>query len=97
MDIDALFTLQNLIKYALEGIAVSVAAFYLTNKKQSIKEVLMLGLVAAVTFLILDLFAPMVGAGARHGSGFGIGFGMVGGEGEVEGEAAEEVVEEPTM
>jgi ABC-type Co2+ transport system permease subunit len=83
------FTLQNLIKYALEGIAVAVAAFYLTNKKQSIQEVILLGLVAALTFLVLDLFAPAVGAGARHGSGFGIGFNLVGGEGEeaeVEGE-----------
>jgi hypothetical protein len=77
-------TLQNLIKYALEGIAVSVAAFYLTSKKQSIQEVLILGLIAAVTFLVLDLFAPAVGAGARHGSGFGIGYGMVGGADEEE-------------
>jgi ABC-type Co2+ transport system permease subunit len=78
------FTLQNLIKYALEGIAVSVAAFYLTSKKQSVQEVLILGLIAAITFLILDLFAPSVGAGARHGSGFGIGYGMVGGADEEE-------------
>ena len=71
--------LQALIKYLLEGVAVAVAAFYLTSKKQSIQEVLILGLVAAATFLILDQFAPLVGAGARHGSGFGIGFGLVGG------------------
>jgi ABC-type Co2+ transport system permease subunit len=83
-------TLQNLIKYALEGIAVAVAAFYLTNKKQSIQEIVMLGLVAAVTFLILDVYAPLVGAGARHGSGFGIGFNLVGGA----EEGAEQDVEE---
>ena len=71
-------TLESLIKYALEGIAVSVAAFYLTNKKTP-QEVAMLGLVAAATFMILDLFAPMVGVGARHGSGFGVGLGLVGG------------------
>jgi ABC-type Co2+ transport system permease subunit len=94
MNIDALFTLQNLIKYTLEGVAVSVAAFYLTNKKQSIQEILLLGLVAAVTFLVLDLFAPMVGAGARHGSGFGIGFGLVGG---AEGGAEEEAEAEEEM
>lgn len=83
------FTLQNLIKYVLEGVAVSVAAFYLTSKKQSVQEVLLLGLVAALTFFVLDLFAPAVGAGARHGSGFGIGFNMVGGE-----EGSEEMEEE---
>ncbi len=78
--------LQNLLKYTLEGIAVSVAAFYLTSKKQSIQEVLILGIIASATFLILDLFAPLVSAGARHGSGFGIGFGMVGGAEEEEEE-----------
>ncbi len=83
-----MLTLQNLVKYALEGVAVSVAAFYLTNKKQSFQEILMLGLIAALTFLVLDLFAPLVGAGARHGSGFGIGFNLVGGA--EEGEAVEE-------
>ena len=71
--------LQNLIKYVLEGVAVAVAAFYLTSKKQNVQEVLLLGLVAALTFFVLDLFAPSVGAGARHGSGFGIGFNLVGG------------------
>lgn len=71
--------LQNLVKYLLEGIAVAVAAFYLTNKKQSVQEILMLGLVASATFFILDQFAPLVGMGARHGSGFGIGFNLVGG------------------
>ena len=79
-------TLENLIKYALEGVAVAVAAFYLTNKKQSVQEVLLLGLVAAVTFLVLDVYAPLVGAGARHGSGFGIGFNLVGGAEEEEQE-----------
>ena len=85
--------LQALIKYLLEGVAVSVAAFYLTSKKQSLQEVFMLGLVAAATFLVLDQFAPLVGAGARHGSGFGIGFGLVGG---AEADADEVEVEDQT-
>jgi hypothetical protein len=84
-------TLHSLIKYVLEGVAVAVAAFYFTSKKQNIQEVLMIGLVAAATFLVLDQFAPLVGAGARHGSGFGIGFGLVGG---AESESEEELEEE---
>lgn len=71
--------LQSLFKYALEGIAVAVAAFYLTGKRTGLQEVLMLGLVAAATFFVLDTFAPGVSMGARHGAGFGVGFGMVGG------------------
>lgn len=70
----------NLTKYFLEGAAVATAAYYLTNKKTDIQSVLVLGLVASVTFLLLDQFAPNVAAGARLGSGFGIGSGLVGGE-----------------
>ena len=40
----------------------------------------MIGAMAALTFLVLDLFAPNVAAGTRQGSGFGIGYGMVGGQ-----------------
>jgi len=70
---------QSLVKYLLEGVAVAVAAFYLTNKKNNLQEVLMLGVVAAATFLVLDQFAPGVSGGARQGAGFGIGYNLVGG------------------
>jgi hypothetical protein len=69
----------QVVKYLLEGIAVAVAGYYLTGKKTSFSEITSLGLVAAIVFLILDMFAPSIAAGARQGSGFGIGFGMVGG------------------
>ncbi len=70
---------QSLVKYLLEGVAVAVAAFYLSRKNNNLQEVLMLGIAAAVTYLILDQFAPAVSAGARQGAGFGIGTGLVGG------------------
>ncbi len=70
---------QSLVKYLLEGVAVAAAAFYLTKKKTDLQEVLLIALVAAVTFLLLDQFSPGVAAGARQGSGFGIGWGLVGG------------------
>ena len=81
-----MLNVHSLIKYLLEGLAVAVAAFYLTKKKSDPQEILMIALVAAGTFLILDQFAPDVAIGARQGSGFGIGFGLVGGEGEGEGD-----------
>lgn len=71
--------MNSLVKYVLEGAATAVAAFYLTQKKTDIKEVLMIALVAAATFAILDQFAPGVAAGSRQGSGFGIGSNMVAG------------------
>jgi hypothetical protein len=70
---------QSLVKYLLEGVATAAAAFYLTQKKTNVQEVLMIALVAATTFAILDQFAPAVSAGARQGSGFGIGSSLVGG------------------
>jgi len=70
---------QSLLKYLLEGLAVSTAAFYLTQKKNNVQEIVMLGLVAAATFAILDQYSPLVSAGARQGSGFGIGRNLVGG------------------
>ena len=70
------------MKYLLEGLAIAAAAYYLPQKKTNLTDVLYIGLVGAVTFALLDMFAPSVGEGARLGSGFGIGANHVGfGEG----------------
>lgn len=66
------------IKYLLEGIAVSVSAYYLTSKKTSIQETILVGVSAATVFLMLDLFAPSVGSATRTGAGLGIGLNRVG-------------------
>ena len=87
-------SLNDVVKYVLEGCAVAAAAFYLPQKKTDLKEVAMIGMVAAITFFVLDLFAPSVAAGTRQGSGFGIGYGLVGGASE-EVEEAKPEVEEP--
>lgn len=69
--------MQNILKYLLEGLAIALA-IYLVNKNIKPKEILMISLVGAVTFAVLDLFAPNVGSGARLGAGFGIGAKHVG-------------------
>lgn len=66
------------IKYLLEGLAVAVSAFYLSSKKTTVKETVMLGTVASVTFLLLDLFSPSIGSSTRTGAGLGIGLQRVG-------------------
>lgn len=66
------------LKYFLEGTSVSVAAYYLSGKKTSIQEVLTIGLTAAVVFMLLDMFAPSIGASTRQGAGMGIGLQRVG-------------------
>jgi ABC-type Co2+ transport system permease subunit len=68
----------RLIKYALEGLAVAVAAYLLPGKVLKLSEIAMIALVALATFAILDIYAPSVGASARTGAGFGIGAGLVG-------------------
>ena len=68
----------RLIKYLLEGSMVAIAAFLIPKKSPDLSEVLVIALVAAATFSLLDLFAPSIGNSARVGSGFAIGGSLVG-------------------
>ena len=70
--------LKNLLKYVLEGLAVALAARFIPARSINVNEVVMISLTAALTFFVLDLLAPTVGAGARMGAGFGIGANQVG-------------------
>ena len=65
------------LKYALEGLAVALAAFYIPQRKMKMTELAMVAATAGVTFMVLDLLNPEVGESARLGSGFGIGKGLV--------------------
>lgn len=71
--------LKRLIKYALEGFAVALAAKYIPNQKLNMQEVVMLGLTAACVFAILDIFAPSVAMASRSGAGLAIGMNTIGG------------------
>ncbi len=71
------------VKYAVEGLAVAIAAFFIPRltgggKGLRMSEIGMIGLVAMATFAILDTYAPSVAGGARQGAGFGIGAKLVG-------------------
>ena len=68
----------NIIKYLIEGIVVAIVAYYLTKKTYKVSEITSIGVVAALTFAILDYFSPSIGSSARLGSGFGIGANVVG-------------------
>lgn len=73
---------SRVVKYALEGITVAIAAFllpkFMGGKSLPLSQIAMIGLVALATFAILDVYAPSVGASARNGAGFGIGAKLVG-------------------
>ncbi len=71
--------ITRIVKYLVEGLAVGLAATFVAKKgKLSMEEVVIIGLVAAAVFAILDLFAPSVGYTARQGAGFGMGARLVG-------------------
>jgi ABC-type Co2+ transport system permease subunit len=71
--------LSRIIKYIVEGLIVAIAAYFIPGKKLSIEEILTIGVIAAATFSVLDLFSPSIGSSARAGAGLGIGVNMVGG------------------
>jgi hypothetical protein len=68
----------RIMKYFVEGLVVAAVAFLMPGKKLAATEIVMIGLVAAATFALLDLFAPSIGASARVGAGFGVGANLVG-------------------
>lgn len=69
---------SNLTKYVVEGLVVAIVAFYITQRQRDLKTVAMIGLIAALTFALLDYFSPSIGASSRLGAGFGIGSNLVG-------------------
>ncbi len=80
--VDIADLIGRVIKYAIEGLAVAIAAYFLPKfmggKVLRMSEIGMIAMVALATFAILDVYAPSVGASARTGAGFGIGAGLVG-------------------
>jgi hypothetical protein len=70
-------TINNLVKYLIQGIAVAVAAYVIPNRRTNYKEVLIISTVAALTFFTLDIFTDDVSKGAKFGAGLGIGLSLV--------------------
>lgn len=70
---------RKAIKYAVLGLAVAAAAYLLLKDriKLTTKDLLILAGTAALVFAILDTFAPLVGVGAKLGTGFAIGQGLI--------------------
>jgi ABC-type Co2+ transport system permease subunit len=70
--------IRRVVKYLIEGFIVSLAAFAIPKQTLNIDEILLIALVAAMTFSILDVFIPSMGVSARNGAGLGIGLNLVG-------------------
>lgn len=70
--------IRRALKYLIEGFIVSLAAFAIPKQTLNLEEIFLIALVAAMTFSILDVFIPSMGASARNGAGLGIGLNLVG-------------------
>jgi hypothetical protein len=78
MGFDLADVITRVIKYILEGLAVALAMMIIPQKKMVMEEVVSIAVVAALTFAILDLLAPAIGATSRQGAGLGLGLKLVG-------------------
>ena len=70
--------IKRAIKYIVEGIMVAIAAFAIPKKQLNVEEIVIIALMAAATFSVLDVFVPSMCTSARGGAGFGIGANLVG-------------------
>ena len=70
--------LRTIFRYILLGLAVAAASHAIPKRSLDFNETFSLAVTGAVTFWVLDTFAPEVGAGARTGAGFGVGAKLAG-------------------
>ena len=90
MRLDIVEIIKRILKYLIEGTAVALISFNLINsaayyvpqgkQKLSLDSICIIGITAAATFAILDMYTPDISAAARMGdnTGFGIGGNLVG-------------------
>ena len=70
--------IKRAIKYIIEGIMVAIAAYVIPKKQLNVEEVVIIALMSAATFSVLDVFIPSMAGAARNGAGMGVGMNLVG-------------------
>ena len=70
--------IKRVVKYLVEGLMVSIAAYAIPKQSLKVDEIILIALVSAATFSVLDTYIPTMGTNARTGAGFGIGANLVG-------------------
>jgi hypothetical protein len=70
--------IKRAIKYLIEGLMVSIAAFAIPKRSLNFEEIIALALTAAATFAILDTYIPSMSVSAKQGTGFGLGLRLAG-------------------
>lgn len=70
---------ELLVKYFIHGAVIIGLAFALGKGRRDWNNLLVMAIGSALSFLLLDIFSPVVSQSARKGAGFGMGMEMVGG------------------
>ena len=70
--------IKRVIKYLIEGLMVSIAAFAIPKRSMNIEEIISIALTSSATFAILDTYVPSIGVSAKQGTGLGIGLKLSG-------------------
>lgn len=71
--------MTHMIKYMVEGLVVAFVAHFIPNTKLKGRDLLVLGVTAGATFMILDFFSPAMADAARLGTGLSVGTNLAGG------------------
>ncbi|NBQ17943.1 hypothetical protein EBU24_06525, partial [bacterium] len=53
--------IKRIVKYLIEGLMVSIAAFAIPKRSLNLEEIALIALTAAATFAILDTYIPSMG------------------------------------
>jgi ABC-type Co2+ transport system permease subunit len=70
---------KRIVKYLVEGLIISIAVYAIPKKSLNVEEIVIIGLTAAATFAVLDVFLPSVAVSAKNGLGFAVGSSLAGG------------------
>ena len=74
-----MLTFYSIVLRLLEAVAVTVAVYVITKMKFDYLKFGTMFMTFALSFFVLDLFAPRVAVGARQGAGFGLGYAQFAG------------------
>ncbi len=68
---------KRIVKFLVLGGVVAISSLLIQQKLKA-EAVIMLSMISAATFAILDMYAPTIAPHAHQGAGLGIGLSMVG-------------------
>jgi hypothetical protein len=79
VDITSRDFIRQFIRVILEGLVVAICAFSIPNRNFNWRQVLIVGIAAGVSLLVLDVVGePIITAAVRQGMGLGIGLKYTG-------------------